>query len=308
MLGKLYGPGAKTEWIEFMDAREGEEYRNHCIRINASFFLSNYNCTYGSGCKGTKYVDGKTDEAGACCVQGVTFVSQEDFDHVSAMVEELTDADCADLDHVRNKGWFISRPSGEQPPSKTRKLGGSCIFANPMPTKEGDPPMGCAFHHLAERTGRSHVDTKPETCWLVPITLDTRQVEDLQDTRYTILSAVSATSWAGHDGEYDPEPGDEIMEPYFDYWCTDTPDAYNGKEKFWVYSEREITKLIGPENYVRLGEVLAEYGDRKFPMPGELENDGKPMIANLISLKRSLVAKRAAGETVNIRDVNPYDS
>ena len=153
--------GAVIEWLEFAHPEKDD----YMFRVNVSLMLSGYQCIYGSGCPSIK-ADLPREEVG-CCAQGVTFEDREDYEHVEKMVGELTDADCARLDHVQNKGWYVRSPKGD--PRNTRKVGGGCIFANPVPEKPGDPPMGCSFHALADRTGRHHSDTKPEICWSVPI-------------------------------------------------------------------------------------------------------------------------------------------
>lgn len=270
--------GAVIEWLEFADPDEDSVM----YRVNVSLMLSGYRCIYGSGCPSIK-ADLPREDVG-CCAQGVGFVDDDDFNHVQNMVGELTEADCANLDHVRNKGWYIKSPKGE--PRNTRKLGNKCIFANPAPEKPGDPPMGCSFHALAGRTGRHHSDTKPWTCWAVPLFLD-ETYDAVTQVETIIITNVTADNWGAADP--DPEEGDEGR-GYFTYWCFDTPDAFVGKTPFYIDSEIELRKMMGDRPYERMAELLKDHV-RKYPLPGELVNDGKPMIADIISLQQQLREK-----------------
>ena len=270
--------GAVIEWLEFAHPEKDD----YMFRVNVSLMLSGYQCIYGSGCPSIK-ADLPREDVG-CCAQGVTFEDEDDFKHVEKMVGELTEADCANLDHVRNKGWYIRTPKGE--PRNTRKLGNKCIFANPAPTKPGDPQMGCSFHALADRTGRHHSDTKPVICWSVPI-YSNLDYDDGNDVDVFTVTNVTANTWGARDPE--PEDGDEGR-GYFTYWCMDTPDAFVGSVPFYIDNEVELRKIMGDPGYERMAELLKDKV-RQHPMPGELVNDGKPMIADIISLQQQLREK-----------------
>lgn len=275
-----YGPDTTMEWLEFADVNDEE----HFFRINLTYFLSNYNCIYGAGCNGIKS-DMPRPETG-CCAQGVGFVNEEDVANVAAQVELLTEKHSHpdNLKHIREKGWSVSNKYGE--PYKTRKKNNMCIFANPQPTDPSHPPMGCAFHHLATDLGVSHVETKPEVCWQVPMYISEELNSAYKDV--TIITTQSLDEWGGEP--YNPnDPNDDpLRNDYLAFWCVDSPDAYNGSEAYYKNAKDELTKIMGADNYARLCELMDEYGERKFKMAGEKVNGGKPIIASLTSMFENL--------------------
>ncbi|QGJ93004.1 hypothetical protein SEA_KABOCHA_119 [Gordonia phage Kabocha] len=278
---------AVMEWIEIPDPLD----EDHRYRVNATFFLSNYNCVFGAGCQGIKpQVDGHRTDAG-CCEQGVGFMDDEDYRNVKRNVAQLTRADMpADkLKYAREKGWTVKKPGSDEP-YKTRKLDGACIFANPTPVNEGDPPAGCAFHVMAARKGISFLDTKPETCWKVPLLLEPGHASTT-DKEVTVVTAQGRGEWRGMfpDDYTDLEQVTDTR--YLGWWCTDTPDAYNGGTPAYVYFEEELRRLMSDEAYELLAKMLTEYGPRRTQMPGERVNDGQPTIGTVEQLVASLRAK-----------------
>lgn len=283
MKGTTYNDDAVIEWLDFPDPEDSQLV----WRVNVTLLLSNYQCIYGQGCPSIK--GDLPDPATGCCSQGVKFVDDEDFDNIEKQVDRLTYYDAAHLDHINNVGWWMKSP-GSTIPYKTRKKGGRCIFANPEPEGPHDPPMGCAFHHLAIRTGEQPEDTKPRTCMTVPFTVRTH-FDSFQKVDVMEIGGVSASSWGGTDGGVDEADG-KHYDPYFDYWCMDTPDAYSGKEKLYTSSEVTLVKIMGRKAYDRMVGALATYGERRFKMSGETRNNGKPMIADIVSLNQSLRERR----------------
>lgn len=298
-----YGPDAVHEWLEFEDPANWGDF----FRVNISFMLSHYACIYGAGCPSIK-ADLPNEHKG-CCSQGVTIREGDDLDNVIARVAQLTDAECANLDYIKehttptNAGWAQNLHGR---PYKTRKKDGACIFANPVPTKEGDPPMGCSFHHLANRLGVSHVETKPDICWRVPIWTDYQELPTGGDM--TIITAMSTAEWGGWSyrrrgivlDEAETMPlsvpddrlDDALTSNALAWWCIDTPDAYGGEKSFYVSHQDELTKLMGEKAYNRLCGLLETYGERKFKMPGELVNGGQPTIIPITNLYESLRQRR----------------
>lgn len=277
---------AIIEWIEFVDPLN----EAHKYRVNATFFLSNYNCVFGSGCAGIKpQLEGHRTDAG-CCEQGVGFIDDADYRNVKRNVAKLTRADMpADkLRYAKTKGWTVTNNKGE--PYKTRKLDGACIFANPAPVKEGDPPAGCAFHVMAARKGISFLDTKPETCWKVPLLVDHGVSTTYQEV--TIVSAQGRGEWNGvHPDDWNDLEQVESSQ-YLGWWCTDTPDAYSGSKAAYLYFEEELRRLMSDAAYEQLAKLLGAYGARRSVMPGELVNGGAKTIGTVESLVASLRAKR----------------
>lgn len=279
---------AVMEWVEFPDPLDPE---NHRYRVNATFLLSNYSCIFGT-CKGIKPQtgnDGRQDSC--CCVQGAGFVDQDDYRNTAKWVKQLTKADMpADkLKHVRENGWTVKKPNSDEH-YKTRKLDNACIFANPAPTKEGDPPMGCALHVMAARKGVSFTETKPVTCWKVPLLIEP-YYETSTGIAVTAVSVQGRGEWQGQYPDDYTDLEQVTNSKYLGWWCTDTPDAYVGENPAYIYFEEELRKLMSNEAYERMAKMFAEYGPRRTEMPGERVNDGQPTIGTVETLVASLRAK-----------------
>lgn len=259
----MRGARGPIDWLTFPSPDDPDKR----FRVNVSFLLSNYQCIWGRGCPGL--LNHSADPEAACCERGVTFVDENDFAHVSEMVGELTAADCDNIDHVRERGWYQQSKAGV--PYKTRKLGGSCIFTNRAGGAAGKP--GCAFHHLAQRKGVSATETKPFICWTLPLNFSHEPAEETGGPSTMIVSAFSADAWGGtNDDEEDDGRG------HMGYWCIDTPDAYGGAKPVYRSLETELRKGMGDAAYERMVELLEEVGSRRFPMPGERVNGGRPLI------------------------------
>jgi len=229
-----------VEWLTF----PAPDDRTHQFRVNVSFLLSNYRCIYGCGCPST-HGDAARAHLG-CCGHGVEFVSDEDFEHVAAMVEELTAEDADNIAEIRSD-WYYAK---QRVPFKTRKFAGACIFSNPPDGPTGK--TGCAFHHLAERTGRNPADTKPDICWRVPLNFSSEEPAEPNGRDTTIVSAFSADAW-----------GD------VDWWCVDRPAAYSSAQPVYRTFEHELRKGMGDEGYERMVELLQEIPAPRHPMPGQ---------------------------------------
>jgi hypothetical protein len=227
----------------------------HQFRVNVSFLLSNYRCIYGCGCPSIS-ADPARSHLG-CCGHGVEFVSDDDFDHVAAMVDELTGEDSDNIAQIRGpKGWYQAQAGV---PFKTRKLDGACIFANRPTGPTGK--IGCSFHHLAERTGRHPADTKPDICWRVPLNYSTEEPAEPNGRDTTIVSAFGADAWGN-----------------VTWWCIDTPDAYNAPDPVYRTFEHELRKGMGDAGYERLVELLQEIPAPRHPMPGQRLSQRLPLL------------------------------
>jgi hypothetical protein len=260
------------DWLTFPDPEDS----THRFRVNVSFLLSNYRCIFGCGCPGL--LNRRVAPDIACCERGVTFMDEDDFAHVADMVEQLTPEDCDHLEHIRTRGWYQAR-AGK--PYKTRKLGGACIFSNRSSGAAGKP--GCAFHHLAQRQGKHHSETKPFICWTVPLNFSEEEPEEPGGQRTTIVSAFTADAWGGSDDDEEPDGRGHVG-----YWCVDTPDAYRGTEPVYRSCEAELRKAIGDAAYERLAELLAQIERPRFPMPGQVVNRGLPLIPRLVAERFSV--------------------
>jgi hypothetical protein len=200
-------------------------------------------------------------------------MDDDDFEHVAEMVGELTAEDCDHIDHVRTQGWYQSSSSGR--PYKTRKLAHGCIFANRTGGPAGKP--GCAFHHLAGRTGRHPSETKPFICWSLPLNFSSEEAIEPGGRTTTIVSAFTADAWGGTDDREEPDG-----RGHMGYWCVDTPDAYRGARPVYRSMERELRKAMGDAAYERLVELLDDIERPRYPMPGQLVNGRQPMIPLLL--------------------------
>ncbi len=257
-----------VEWLTFPAPDDPDRQ----YRVNVSFLLSNYQCIFGQGCLGS--LNKKPSADYGCCERGVTFIDEDDFDHVEEMVGQLTAEDCDNIDHVRGRGWYLSSKSGK--PYKTRKIDSLCIFGNRTGGPAGKP--GCAFHHLAARQGKHHTETKPFICWSVPLNFSSEEPEEPGGRDTTIVSAFTADAWGG---TADDEEADG--RGHLGWWCIDTPDAYRGAEPVYRTMEHELRKGIGDAAYERMAELLDGIDRPRHPMPGQLVNRGLPMIGQIVA-------------------------
>jgi hypothetical protein len=102
--------------------------------------------------------------------------------------------------------------------------------------------------------GERPLDWKPNVCWQLPIHLE--HAED--DTGYvtTIVREWKRRDWG--------VSGDE-----FHWWCTDSPDAFVGREPVYRYLKDELIETVGAEVYDQLVELLERSGN--FPLPHEAD-------------------------------------
>lgn len=133
----------------------------------------------------------------------------------------------------------------------TRRVDGACIFLN-RPGFSGG--AGCALHIGALEAGKRPLDWKPNVCWQLPIRLE--HVED--DTGYV---TTFVREWKRRDWGVS---GDE-----FHWWCTDSPDAFVGREPVYKYLRDELVETVGKVVYEQLVELLER--PRNAPVPHEAE-------------------------------------
>jgi len=258
-----------VEWLTFPAPEDPDRQ----FRVNVSFLLSNYMCIFGQGCPGS--LNKRPDADYGCCERGVTFIDDDDFSHVAEMVGQLTAEDCDNIDHIRDKGWYLSSRSGK--PYKTRKVGSLCIFGNRTGGAAGK--SGCAFHHLAARQGKHHTETKPFICWSVPLNFSSEDPVEPGGLETTIVSAFSADAWGATDDDEETDGRGHLG-----WWCIDTPDAYRGALPVYRSFEHELRKGMGSDAaYERMVELLEPLERPRFPMPGQLRNGGLPMIGQIIA-------------------------
>jgi hypothetical protein len=228
------------EWVSFDDPDEHRTWM-----VDASFFRSNYMCIYGNGCKGV--LDDPTPELmHGCCSFGAHFINDADVKTVKRSSKRLTPKNWANYDVAKKKGWSITANDGT---TKTRVVHGACIFHNP-PGFEGG--TGCALHIAAEEAGERHMDWKPDVCWQVPLRLEEHVEESGQ-----VISIVR--EWKRRDWG---EGGHE-----FHWWCTESSDAFVGKEPAYEYFKNELTEMMGKKSYKILVKLLSQPKPTPIPHP-----------------------------------------
>jgi len=166
----------------------------------------------------------------------VHLLDDDDRDQVSAAAARLTDEQWENRGLVDNETeLFEHNDEGEL---LTVVHDGACIFLNGPDAPTGP---GCALHFGAEAAGEAHHAWKPMACWQLPLRLE--QLQDSTGVMTWMLRAWNRADW-GEGGAH------------FDWWCTDTSDAFVGMEPVWRTLRGEITELVGETPYAWLAEYL----------------------------------------------------
>ena len=213
-------------WVEFPDPADADQV----FRCDLTWLTSSWTCIFGQGCKGIY----KDEPDVGCCTLGAHFADKDDEKRVRASVKELTPQTW----QRHSRSWIETDDEGAR---KTRVVDGACIFFN---DKDFPAGYGCAFHHLATRTGRHFLETKPDVCWQLPIRRTYDHVERPDDTEVLVVTIA----------EYDRRgwgPGGHDL----DWYCTGNTEAHVGATAVFESLGPELTELMGVEAY----EVLAGY-------------------------------------------------
>lgn len=226
-------PSAR-DWTSFDHA--GDTYL-----FDATFLRSNWSCIFGQGCKGILEEDA-TELGQGCCSHGAHFADSPDRKRTRKAAARLTSAQWQFKDFADEEGGpFQKTKAGE---STTRVHQGACIFLNRPDFHLGS---GCALHVGAVEAGESFLDWKPEVCWQLPLRL-THQIDEVGHTTWTLRE------WMRRDWG---EGGEE-----FHWWCTESPEAFVGKDSVVITLKEDIVRLVGPAVYekllVALGQVPQE--------------------------------------------------
>jgi hypothetical protein len=216
------------EWISFEDRKERRTWV-----FDATFLRSNWQCIYGSGCKGVLEED-TTHLAQGCCSHGAHFVDDEDVQTVVNAVSRLEKRHWQNHRKGHNKGVLET----EDGSTKTRVVKGACIFHNEPGFPGG---AGCALHIAAVEAGERYIDWKPDVCWQLPLRLD----HHTDDNGYltSTLREWKRRDWG--DGGND-----------FHWWCTESSDAFIGGQPVYRYLHDEIVEMVGQEAYDQIVELL----------------------------------------------------
>jgi hypothetical protein len=223
------------EWLTFPDPDDP----THEIRADLTWLLSTWTCIFGRGCPG---INAEHPED-ACCTHGAYFVDKADERRVRKEAKSLT----PELwERYGTRKLVIDDELDGEPARKTAVVDDVCVFFNRTP---GDT-YGCALHHLATRTGRHFMATKPEVCWQVPVR---REWEDLgEDATRTTITEFGRAAWG--------EGGADLS-----WWCSSAASAHAAGSEPVVHTyETELRELIGDAAY----EMLRELCDQRLKQGG----------------------------------------
>jgi hypothetical protein len=216
-------------WVEFPDPADADQV----FRCDLTWLTSSWTCIFGSGCQGI-YAD--QPPGVGCCTLGAHFSDRDDERRVRRFVRELT----PETWEHHSRSWIEVDDEGSR---KTRVVDGACIFAN----RPGFPAgAGCALHHLAARTGRHFLETKPDVCWQLPLRRTYDHVDRPDGTQVLVVSI----------GEYDRRgwgPGGHDL----DWYCTGNTEAHGAREPVYVSSRAELVELMGQAGYDELARHCA---------------------------------------------------
>lgn len=215
--------------------------------FDATFLRSSWKCIFGEGCQGV-LEEPAADLNQGCCSFGAHFVDEDDVATVVKVAVRLTEKNWQFKKNADRHGFLKKARSGE---TMTRRVDGACIFLN-RPGFSGG--AGCALHIGALEAGKRPLDWKPNVCWQLPIRLE--HLED--DTGYV---TTFVREWKRRDWGVS---GDE-----FHWWCTDSSDAFVGREPVYKYLRDELVETVGKVVYDQLVELLER--PRNAPLPHEAE-------------------------------------
>lgn len=265
-------PEVAIDWLDFYNADADKVWK-----VNLNWVLSNWECMFADGCAGcVSQEDDTTFPAIGCCTTGVHFDSREDFEKMQNSVAQLTedDMDKDQLDWITKNGWHIEfKNTEEEFRGKTKVKNKGCVFARRGQGPDGK--TGCALHHLGQRTGQSHIDLMPKTCWQLPI----GHREDVTDSLGNVFDVI--LPW---DKDYfESEDGDPVHDSQMLWWCVNTPDAYKGNSQLYKSLREEFIAVMGESSYNQMCELIEERKQNAIAkMPGAVRNEGRPMLPMLI--------------------------
>ena len=220
---------AGTEWISFLDDA-GESWL-----FDLSYFRSNWNCIFGSGCAGIEETPNVAAHRG-CCSYGAHFADDEDLVRVMEVAAVLPsdlwelnghrpqmEGTKADLNALVDSLTTLD-DDGDR---VTRIVDGACVFQN-RPGYSTGP--GCAIHFAAEAAELNPLEWKPEVCWQLPIRVE-HHLDDNDHATHLVRQWTRA-DWG--------EAGEDLG-----WWCSEAEEAYSGTTSAARYLYAEIEALAG---------------------------------------------------------------
>ena len=235
------------EWISFVDP----ENEHRTLVFDTTFLRSSYHCVFGAGCKGIIHTVENSAEVG-CCNFGAHFLPQhDDIERVVAAFERLEPSQMQYHDQALINGFLVDGnllPDGQSATS-TAIVDGACIFLNRSGFAGGP---GCALHLGAIACSESPIDWKPNVCWQVPFRLENARSPDGHLTSWL-------REWVRRDWG--------VGGAHFDWWCTDSDEAYTAKVALYVTARDEIVAMVGLRQYEMLVELLEQPRPVALPLP-----------------------------------------
>jgi len=228
---------AGTEWISFVGA-DGDTWL-----FDLSFFRSNWNCIYGSGCAG---IEEEPDIGGqrGCCSYGAHFADEADMSRVLSVAEVLP----AELwqHHEQRPPLDARSPQAmtdalttidEDGDRVTAVVDGACVFLNRPGFAAG---AGCAIHIAAVSAELEPLEWKPEVCWQLPLRVE-HHLDDNDHATHMVRQWTRA-DWG--------EAGEDLG-----WWCSEAPEAFSGETSVASYVRAEIAALAGSD----IADALIEH-------------------------------------------------
>jgi hypothetical protein len=239
------------DWVEFFDPQNPE----HIYKCDLTWLTSNWNCIYGSGCKGIE----KDKPNDGCCSDGAYYSSEEDEKRVISAEKRLTPKMWQFHGEAHDKKGNIKISElGLDRDRKTRMVEGSCIFLNRKGESEN---FGCVLHHLAVKEGNHFSITKPDICWQLPIRRS-HEVRDVGDGEIaiTVIGEYERKSWG--------EGGHEL-----DWYCSNNSEAHNAAVPVYISNKNELILMMNEPAYKELVrhcenrlEAIKKAGRRALPL------------------------------------------
>jgi hypothetical protein len=229
----------EREWVSVVDPDDPHQR----YVFDVSFLLSSYTCIYGAGCPG---INRDAPPSYGCCRTGAYYVDEDDQAKVEAMVDELGTEFMQFYAEAKRDGVTARTADGS---ARTRVRDRGCIFLNRDGWRRGP---GCALHQYAIARGEHHMVHKPEVCWLVPLRreVDEGVADDGETLWTTTITSYERGSWGAGGAD-------------FDWWCTESPEAYVGAEPVYRSMEPELRAMTSDKVY----EELADYLDDRRSAP-----------------------------------------
>ena len=221
-------PTDAHEWVSFDDTK-----RQRTWMFDVTFLESNWTCIFGQGCQGV-LTEAAPDLVQGCCSYGAHFSDEKDRRRVEKAAKRLT-ADQWQFKSRGRDGTTRVKKNGE---IVTRLVKDACIFLNRPDFARGP---GCALHVMALDNDESYIPLKPEVCWQLPLRRDDEVLDD--GHVITRISEWTRRHWGDGGAE-------------FHWWCTESPEAFVGKNRVADSMSEELIAMVGQRVYDQLLSFL----------------------------------------------------